>query len=156
MRELFSGGQQSAREQEAVRVVRLDEGKGEQQRGQYKPGRDRATVAADELSTDELMRGARRLETKVARYELGMVAVVGIVAYRQAFTRPQATLGRQTETIAGRPLWVLPNPSGLNAHYGAPQLATLFRELHDAVDRQGTPRGRVNRRRVCSGHAAPL
>jgi TDG/mug DNA glycosylase family protein len=63
-----------------------------------------------------------------------MVAVVGVGAYRTAFGRPKASLGRQPERIAGAAVWVLPNPSGLNAHYQLPALVELFRELREAVD----------------------
>ena len=63
-----------------------------------------------------------------------MVAVVGVGAYRTAFARPKASLGRQPERIAGAEVWVLPNPSGLNAHYQLPALIELFRELREAVD----------------------
>jgi TDG/mug DNA glycosylase family protein len=101
---------------------------------------DRATAAADELSLAELTTGARRLETKVRRYRPTMVAVVGITAYRMAFDRKNALLGRQSETIAGAGLWVLPNPSGLNAHYQLAGLARLFEELRQAVsDRSEFP-----------------
>lgn len=89
----------------------------------------RATARADELTRDELRAGARRLTSLVARYEPKVVAVVGISAYRVAFDHPKATMGEQREKVAASRLWVLPNPSGLNAHYQAPALASAFREL---------------------------
>jgi double-stranded uracil-DNA glycosylase len=90
---------------------------------------DRATAAADELSAEELIDGARRLERKLRRFRPHTVAFVGITAYRIAFQRKHARLGHQPETIGDTSLWVLPNPSGLNAHYDAAGLARLFREL---------------------------
>jgi TDG/mug DNA glycosylase family protein len=94
----------------------------------------RATATAAELSRDELAAGRRRLVAKVRRREPRLVAVLGIDAYRQAFAQPRAKLGRQPEPIAGRPLWVLPNPSGLNAHYQLGDLARLYRSLRRAAD----------------------
>jgi double-stranded uracil-DNA glycosylase len=93
----------------------------------------RATAAADELSAEELRAGRRRLMGKVRRFQPRAVAVVGIGAYRQAFERPRATLGRQPEQLEGAELWVLPNPSGLNANHQLPDLAKMFRELREFV-----------------------
>lgn len=62
-------------------------------------------------------------------YRPRVLAVLGVGAYRTAFDRPKATVGRQAETIGETVLWVLPNPSGLNANYQAPELARLFGEL---------------------------
>jgi TDG/mug DNA glycosylase family protein len=93
----------------------------------------RATARADELTRDELRAGARILTDLTARYEPRFVAVVGISAYRTAFDRPKATMGEQEERIAAARLWVLPNPSGLNAHYQAPALAAAFGELRAAA-----------------------
>lgn len=95
---------------------------------------DRATNAADELSAEELRKGARRLEAKVKRYHPAFVAVLGVMSYRTAFGRRQATCGPQEERIGAARVWVLPNPSGLNAHYTPRQLAKLFSELHTAVE----------------------
>ena len=92
----------------------------------------RATASADELSSDELRAGGIRLAAKVRRYRPRYLAVLGVGAYRLAFNRPHAALGPQAETIGATALWVLPNPSGLNAHYQPPALARLFRELRDA------------------------
>lgn len=96
----------------------------------------RATARADELTRDELRAGAGILTALVVRYAPRFVAVVGISAYRTAFDRPKATMGQQDEPIAGARLWVLPNPSGLNAHYQAPALAAAFRELRVSAGRQ--------------------
>jgi len=95
---------------------------------------DRATVAADELTRDELIAGAKRLEDKLREHRPKYVAVLGVQAYRIAFKRPKALVGRQTERLSGAILWVLPNPSGLNAHYRPGDLAWLFKELRAAID----------------------
>ena len=94
---------------------------------------ERATVAAAEVSADEFIAGGRRLEAKVKRFKPRSVAVLGIGAYRAAFNRPHAVLGRQHEPLGGAMLWVLPNPSGLNAHYRVADLAELFKELKRAL-----------------------
>ena len=86
----------------------------------------RASARADELSVQELRDGAVRLAELVARIQPRAVAMLGITAYRTAFRKPKAVIGLQSEPIAGRPLWLLPNPSGLNAHY---QLADLIAEF---------------------------
>ena len=93
----------------------------------------RTTARADELGRDELRAGAGTLTELAARYEPAWVAVVGISAYRTAFGRVKAAIGVQDEVIAGARLWVLPNPSGLNAHYQADALAAAFRELREAT-----------------------
>jgi len=93
----------------------------------------RATVSADELSVDELRAGARRLARKVARWRPRAVAVVGIGAYRAAFARPRAAIGRQPEGMSGAIVWVLPNTSGLNANHQAADFAREFRRLFVAV-----------------------
>lgn len=90
---------------------------------------NRATAAADELTKDELVAGGRALEKKVRKYHPKCVAIVGMGAYRDAFERPKAQLGRQPEDLAGAVVWVLPNPSGLNAHYQLQDFARLFREV---------------------------
>lgn len=86
----------------------------------------RATVRADELSRTELRDGAHRLERLVAERKPTVVAVLGVTAYRQAFARPHAVLGEQPEGLAGARLFVLPNPSGLNAHETVDTLATAY------------------------------
>jgi len=94
----------------------------------------RATATAAELSPEELRAGRRRLERKVARYRPRWVAVVGIGAYRTAFNRPKAAMGRQQERMRGSGLWVLPNPSGLNANHQLPDLTQAFRALRRAIE----------------------
>jgi TDG/mug DNA glycosylase family protein len=89
----------------------------------------RATARADELSQDELSAGAQRLARLALEHAPKVVAVLGVTAYRTAFQRPKAQLGLQTERLAGAELWVLPNPSGLNAHHQLPDLTRLFAEL---------------------------
>jgi TDG/mug DNA glycosylase family protein len=89
---------------------------------------DRPTRAAAELSDDELRAGAEALAALVERHGPRLVAMVGVTAYRTAFARRDARLGLQDELLGGRPVWVLPNPSGLNAHYQLPDLARLYEE----------------------------
>lgn len=95
----------------------------------------RATAAADELSAEELKEGGRLLEMKVRRYRPLFLAVLGISAYRSAFAQPKARLGRQSESFGQTVIWILPNPSGLNAHYQPKDLARLFRELRLEVEK---------------------
>jgi TDG/mug DNA glycosylase family protein len=90
---------------------------------------DRPTRTAAELSLDELRAGADALTTLVGRYRPRAVAVLGVTAWRLAFDRAGGVMGRQERTIAGVPTWVLPNPSGLNAHYQLPDLARLYAQL---------------------------
>ena len=93
----------------------------------------RATASAGELSPAEIRAGGRVLTAKVERLAPRWIAIVGITVYRTAFDRPGATTGRQEQTLGGAGLWVLPNPSGLNAHATGPQLAEMFRELREAA-----------------------
>jgi len=87
----------------------------------------RTTARAEELTADELARGAWTLASKMRRYRPRVLAILGVGAYRAAFARPRATLGLQDdETVGGVPVFVLPNPSGLNAHYGLPALVQYF------------------------------
>jgi TDG/mug DNA glycosylase family protein len=97
----------------------------------------RTTATAAELTPDELRDGARSLARKVARYKPRYVAVVGITAYRVAFSRPAAQLGLQPDRLAGARLWLLPNPSGLNAHHRPADFARQFRALREHVAREG-------------------
>ena len=92
----------------------------------------RATAAADELSADELRQGIAKLKSKVRRYRPKVVAFLGISAYRIGMGQAKATLGPQAERIAGSKVWVLPNPSGLNAHYQVKELADWYRKLHQS------------------------
>jgi len=91
----------------------------------------RATAAADELTNAELVAGARELEAKVRKFKPRVVAIVGIGAYRTGFNRPRARIGLQPEKIGETAIWILPNPSGLNANYQAADLAEKYRELRD-------------------------
>ena len=94
----------------------------------------RATVRADELTAEELKRGARTLRRKLSRYQPRMVAFLGVTSYRVAFDKRHARIGPQEETFGKTRVWVLPNPSGLNAHYTAPRLAEVFGQLRMAVE----------------------
>lgn len=94
---------------------------------------DRASAAADELSSDELRAGAAALDAKVRKFRPRFLAILGVGAYRTGFARPTAIVGPQPETIGDTRLWVVPNPSGLNAHYHARDLAVMFGKLHDAA-----------------------
>jgi TDG/mug DNA glycosylase family protein len=100
---------------------------------------ERSTPSADELSPKEFVEGGRRLEAKLRRYRPTLVAFLGITAYRSAYNRPRASMGRQPELISGSILWVLPNPSGLNAHYQLANLARLYSELRRAGEIQPGP-----------------
>ena len=93
----------------------------------------RATAQAAELSDAELRAGGERLAALVREHGAMVVAVVGVTAYRKAFGRPKARIGPQDLTLAGARLWVLPNPSGLNAHWTTPRLAEAFTELQQNV-----------------------
>ncbi|MEX2533943.1 MAG: mismatch-specific DNA-glycosylase [Nitriliruptoraceae bacterium] len=93
----------------------------------------RATVKASDLHADELRAGAALLTEKLAAWGAPVVAIAGISAYRTAFRAPKATLGRQTETLGGSILWVVPNPSGLNAQVSQAELADWYaKAAHDA------------------------
>jgi TDG/mug DNA glycosylase family protein len=98
----------------------------------------RATATAAELSDEELVRGGRILRAKVKRYGPAFVAFVGVGAYRTAFVRPKASVGRQEETLEGAAVWVLPNPSGLNANYRVEDLARLYSELRETIEAHDT------------------
>ena len=81
------------------------------------------------MTREELIAGRRQLERKVRRYAPRWLAVAGIGAYRVAFDSPRAVVGPQERTIGATRIWVLPNPSGLNAHHQPKDLARAFREL---------------------------
>jgi TDG/mug DNA glycosylase family protein len=93
----------------------------------------RGSARADELRPDELRAGGRELTAKVARWRPRWLAVLGVGAYRVAFDAPRATIGPQERTIAAARVWVLPNPSGLNASWTTPRLAEAFQDLHRAA-----------------------
>jgi double-stranded uracil-DNA glycosylase len=92
----------------------------------------RATAQASELTAEELRRGARALERKIRRYRPRAVAFLGLGAYRTAFDRPRAGFGAQPDDLRGARVWVLPNPSGLNASYQLPALTASFRDVRRA------------------------
>jgi len=89
---------------------------------------EQATARAAEIPITDLRAGAARLESLVERVHPGVVAVAGVTAYRVAFERPKASAGRQPESIASAELWVVPNPSGLNAHETIDSLAAAYAE----------------------------
>lgn len=93
----------------------------------------RTTARADELSTEEIIAGGAILREKVLQFEPQTLAVLGIGAYRTAFAQPKAVLGLQNETIGKTHIWVLPNPSGLNANYQLNDLARVFSELRQKI-----------------------
>lgn len=95
---------------------------------------DRTTARADELSKAEFEEGGRRLIEKLEIYKPRMLAVLGMGAYRTAFNRPRARIGLQDEKLGGTRVWLLPNPSGLNANYQLEKLAKLFREFREAIE----------------------
>ncbi len=92
-----------------------------------------ASATADVLTKAELIKGGRRLTAKVRRYHPRILAILGVGAYRTAFNRPKAVVGPQEETIGDTVLWVLPNPSGLNANYQQKDLTRLFRQLRAEI-----------------------
>ena len=93
----------------------------------------RTTASADMLSKEEILKGGERLREKVLRYRPRTLAVLGVGAYRVAFGQPKAVVGPQQKMIGTTRLWVLPNPSGLNANYQAQDLARLFEQLKNAA-----------------------
>ena len=94
----------------------------------------RATATAHALTNDELRAGTTKLKRKVARNRPRYVAFLGLGAYRVAFARRDADVGPQENEIAGARVWLLPNPSGLNAHWQLPDLARVFGELRVAAN----------------------
>ena len=95
---------------------------------------NRATATAAELSAAELVAGGQRLLATALRYRPRCIAVLGVTAYRAAFGRPKAGFGQQNERLGESIIWVLPNPSGLNAHYQPSDLARVFGELRAAIE----------------------
>ena len=93
----------------------------------------RATAAAEELEPHEFVAGGKKLVARVKKFRPKVLAILGVGAYRAAFDRRKALVGPQDQTIGGTRLWVLPNPSGLNAHYQADRLAEVFAELRRSV-----------------------
>ena len=95
---------------------------------------DRATAAAAELSAAELIEGGINLVEKVIENQPRVLALLGITAYREAFGKPSAAVGMQEHAIGDTKLWVLPNPSGLNAHFPPKELANVYSELRVYVE----------------------
>jgi TDG/mug DNA glycosylase family protein len=96
---------------------------------------ERASARADELTAGELVDGGAQLAAKVAAHRPRWLAVVGVTAYRVAFGAKRAAIGPQPDGMGGTRVWVLPNPSGLNAHYDLPKLAAEFERLRDVAAR---------------------
>lgn len=93
----------------------------------------RATARASELDPSELVAGRRRLARRIRAHHPRWVALLGVAAYRTAFGRPHARIGRQEESLAGAGLWVLPSPSGANGSYPLTALVEELRAFHDAI-----------------------
>lgn len=93
---------------------------------------NRTTARADELTQEEFVSGGRVLTRKIKKFHPGILAVLGIGAFRSAFQRPAASVGHQAEKINDTRIWLLPNPSGLNANYQIDDLVRLFGELRHA------------------------
>jgi double-stranded uracil-DNA glycosylase len=94
----------------------------------------RATAQASELSSAELKAGREHLATLAGRYRPHVIAIAGVTAYRTAFGQPHATTGPQPDSLAPARLWVVPNPSGLNAHWSLDGIAAAFSEVRVAAD----------------------
>lgn len=94
---------------------------------------DRATARADELNMKELIAGQQNLAAKVEKYRPQFLAVLGVSAYRTAFNQPKAVMGKQDKSLGNTTIWVLPNPSGLNAHYQIEDLKQVYRELWEVA-----------------------
>jgi TDG/mug DNA glycosylase family protein len=96
----------------------------------------RASARADELSAEEYREGGRLLSAKVARLRPRWLAVLGVTAYRTAFDDRKAQVGPQPRLLGDARVWVLPNPSGLNAHWTPTMLAEEFGRLREAATRE--------------------
>jgi TDG/mug DNA glycosylase family protein len=95
---------------------------------------ERPSATADELSPAELVAGGKKLARRVAKFQPRWLVVLGVTAYRAAFAEPKAAMGPQDRLIGAARVWVLPNPSGLNAHYLPADLARVFAEFRAAVE----------------------
>src|SRR4051794_45349 len=115
----------------------------------------RATARADELTTAEYVAGATLLEQRVAAIRPVVVAILGLTAYRTGFRRPKARAGRQDETLGGAPLWVVPNPSGLNARARLDDLAAAYREVAVAAGIPVISPGGPGTAQACRESATP-
>ena len=93
-----------------------------------------ATASAAELTREDYAAGGRLLLKKIRRYAPRVVAILGVGAYRTAFDRPKATIGEQEQRMHAARVWLLPNPSGLNANYQLPELVRLFRQLRETAE----------------------
>lgn len=91
-----------------------------------------ATATAAELTNEDFIKGGRNLKAKIRRYQPKTLAVLGVGAYRTAFASPNAVVGPRDELFGSTRVWVLPNPSGLNANYQLPDLVRLFVELRES------------------------
>jgi double-stranded uracil-DNA glycosylase len=89
--------------------------------------------AARDLTTEQLRQGAVDLEAKVAKWRPAFVAVLGMDAYRVAFRQPRAMIGEQPQLLSGARIWLLPNPSGLQARYGLPDMVIMFAALRQVA-----------------------
>lgn len=98
---------------------------------------NKSTATAAELSQQELEAGGLRLASKIKRYRPRVVAILGLDAFRIAFHSPKACFGRQEERIGSSEIWILPNPSGLNASYQLPTLSKMFRQVRVAAEKPG-------------------
>lgn len=98
---------------------------------------DAATALARDLTPEQLRRGASRLRRKAAHYRPAWIALLGVGAYRTAFERPRAKVGPQPNRVASARAWVLPGPSGNNAHYPIAAEIAEFRRFREAVGRGG-------------------
>jgi TDG/mug DNA glycosylase family protein len=96
---------------------------------------NRGTAKASELTKDELIAGGKKLVRKVCKYRPKCVAILGVTAFRTAFDQPKATVGEQDICFGRSHVWLLPNPSGLNAHFQIKELGQLFRKLREAAAR---------------------
>jgi TDG/mug DNA glycosylase family protein len=95
-----------------------------------------STAAADELDARDLAAGGRRLRAKIRRYRPRVVAILGLKAFRLAFEQPRAAFGSQEGRIGPSRVWILPNPSGLNASYQLPALTRMFRTVRRAAEKK--------------------
>ena len=96
----------------------------------------RATATAEELRKEEYIAGGANLREKVLKFRPKFLAILGIGAYRTAFNQPKAVLGLQTDQIGAAKIWVLPNPSGLNAHYQIADLVEVYSRLRQSARAQ--------------------
>ncbi len=103
---------------------------------------ERGTLGSGELSRAELQAGGRVFENKVRRYRPRAVAILGVSAYRLAYSDPDAKVGLRSERMAESLVWILPNPSGLNAHFTPKVLANVFRELREHLEHHGKGKSR--------------